>query len=44
MILNQSFIIDTICRIDSPYDYNINDFNCYDKDGFDLTRLEQVVY
>lgn len=44
MILDQEYIADTVCRNHSPYEYDSNDFQCYDKDGFDLTRLEQIIY
>lgn len=44
MILGQDFIIETVCQDLSPYDYKPDDFQCYDKDGFDLTRLEQIIY
>lgn len=44
-MLKQEFIQNTKCT--KPIDisqYNQEYFNCYDKDGFDLTPLEQAIY
>lgn len=45
LISNSSFIADASCSNIVPYDYiRSRNLQCYDKDGYELTKLEKLYY